>query len=90
MKAVKGNKEYSIEESVKKSYLDRGFDIMDDEGEVVAYGRGKTIPFEEYAALVKELEAARSALGAAQEELASLKEKPAGKKSKEDAQKEGV
>ncbi|WP_195320761.1 hypothetical protein [[Clostridium] symbiosum] len=71
MKAIKGNKEYSIDEKQKKFYQDAGFDIKDDNGNVIAYGRGKTVPYGDYAALkeenkalkarVKELEAAAQA-----------------------------
>ena len=46
MKAVKGNKVYTIDDKVKKRYQDDGYDITDDSGNVVAYGRGKTVPYE--------------------------------------------
>ncbi len=48
MKAEKGNREYFIDESQKKLYQDRGFDIKNDEGTVIAYGRGKTVSYDEY------------------------------------------
>ena len=32
----------------KKLYQDRGFDIKNDEGTVIAYGRGKTVSYDEY------------------------------------------
>lgn len=51
MKAQKGNKIYTIDESQKKRYQDAGFDITDDTGKVIKYGRGKTVPYEEYVAL---------------------------------------
>ena len=54
MKAVKGNKVYTIDDKVKKRYQDDGYDITDDSGNVVAYGRGKTVPYETYMAVVKE------------------------------------
>lgn len=53
MKAVKGNKEYSIGESQQKGYQDAGFDIYDDGGALIAYGRGKTVPYGDYVALEK-------------------------------------
>ena len=56
MRAVKGNKEYTIDESQQKSYQDAGFDIVGDDGRVTAYGRGKTVPFDEYMKAVKEIE----------------------------------
>lgn len=54
MKAVLGNKEYLIDESQKKHYVDRGYDIRDEDNTVIAYGRGKTVPYEEYASVLKE------------------------------------
>lgn len=56
MKAVKGNKEYMIDESQQKGYQDSGFDILDDAGIVIAYGRGKTVPFSDYVKAVEEIE----------------------------------
>lgn len=57
MRAVKGNKEYMISDTQKKAYQDRGFDILDDYGCVIAYGRGKTVPYDKYDAVKKENEA---------------------------------
>ena len=45
MKEVKGNKEYTIDESQKKSSQDSGFDILNEGGNVVAYEKG-TVPYE--------------------------------------------
>ena len=42
MKAVKENREYTISETEKDYYNAKGFDILDDSGEVIAYGKGKT------------------------------------------------
>lgn len=52
MKAVKGNKVYTITETEKDSYKKQGFDITDDEGNVVENGLGKSISYDKY----KELE----------------------------------
>ncbi len=61
MRASKGNKEYVIVESQQKSYQDSGFDIIDDDGDIIAYGRGKTVPYGDYAALKEELEMLKAA-----------------------------
>lgn len=63
MRAVKGNKVYTIEETQKKHYLEAGFDIIGDDGEIIAYGKGKTVPYDKYEELKKELEAAKEASG---------------------------
>lgn len=54
MRAVKGNREYTIDEIQQKGYQDMGFDILDEDGKVVAYGRGKTVSYGDYAALMEE------------------------------------
>lgn len=51
MKATKGNKSYIIGSQDQQHYQDRGYDITDDDGKTVAYGRGKTVPYSEYAQL---------------------------------------
>ncbi len=60
MKAVKANKEYAITEPEKKGYIEQGYDIVDDDGKVTAFGRGKTVPYDEYMKVVKELEALKT------------------------------
>lgn len=67
MKAVKGNKVYTIDDKVKKRYQDDGYDITDDSGNVVAYGRGKTVPYETYMAVVKERDELKAKLDAQNE-----------------------
>lgn len=37
MKAVKANKEYTIAEQEQKRYIADGYDIFDDNGNVIAY-----------------------------------------------------
>lgn len=72
MKAVKENRVYTISETEQDYYNAKGFDIMDDNGEVIAYGRGKTVSYEEYVRIVKELK--------------ELKENKSAKKTKEPAE----
>ncbi len=56
MKAVKANKVYTIDEVQKAGYIAQGFDIQDDVGTVIAYGKGKTVPYTEYAEAIREIE----------------------------------
>ena len=51
MRAERGNKEYVIDETMVPDYQNQGYDIYDDNGEIVAYGKGKTVPYEEDMAL---------------------------------------
>lgn len=54
MKAVKANKEYTIDEARKAQYIKDGFDIIGDDGKVVQQGAGKTVPFAKYQAALDE------------------------------------
>lgn len=72
MKAVKGNKEYDIVDTQKNGYQAAGFDIKNDDGETIAYGKGKTVPYDEHLRLVKE----NAALHERVAELEALQEKP--------------
>ena len=56
MKAVKGNKQYTIEESQKKAYVDAGFDIYEETGEQIAWGRGRAVPYDDHMKAVHETE----------------------------------
>ena len=66
MRAVKENKEYTIEESQKGFYLAQGFDIYGDDGELVEAAPGKTVSYDEYAALQAKLEELEAELQKAQ------------------------
>lgn len=56
MTAEKDNKVYTIDESMKDRYAAEGYDIKDDDGSVIAYGKGKTVPYETYQKVLQELE----------------------------------
>ena len=53
--------------SQKKTYQDAGYDIVDDDGEIIAHGRNKTVPYGEYAALKTENEDLKRRLSGAGE-----------------------
>ncbi|MDO5547950.1 MAG: hypothetical protein Q4F79_05620 [Eubacteriales bacterium] len=57
MKAIKGNRVYTIDETQQAGYVSRGFDIVNDDGTVIQNGRGKTVPYDQYAAVVAERDA---------------------------------
>lgn len=82
MKAVKGNKVYTIDDALKKRYQDDGYDIMDDSGNVVAYGRGKTVPYEAYMAVVKERDELKVQLDALNDSDTSESDEKATRKAK--------
>ena len=66
MRAVKENKEYFIDESQKGFYLTQGFDIYGDDGGLLEAAPGKTVSYDEYAALREKLEALEAELQKAQ------------------------
>ena len=90
MRATKGNKEYTIDEAQKKFYQESGFDILNDDGEVIAYGRGKTVPYEDHMQAVREVERLQKLCANLQEEKSDLqKELETLKAEKKPAKKAG-
>jgi hypothetical protein len=57
MLAIKGNREYNVSDVNQKMYQDSGYDIYDDSGKLIAYGRGKTVPYEDFVKLQAENDA---------------------------------
>lgn len=63
MIAVKGNTEYTINDSEKDFYINKGFDILNDEGEKIADGEHKNVPFERYKELKADYEKLKAEKG---------------------------
>lgn len=78
MKAIKGNKVYTIDEAQQKRYQKDGFDIHDEDGKIIAYGAGKTVTYEEHEKL---LQAAVEAAKAPNPEIEALHLENEGLKS---------
>lgn len=76
MKAVKANKQYTINETEKSSYLAQGYDILDDDGAVIERSPQAAVSYSEYEKLLNE----NAALKAENERL-----KAEGKKKKGEA-----
>lgn len=53
MTAEKGNKVYTITEAEKDNYRSQGYDIFED-GMMIACGKGKMVPYEDYLKLQEE------------------------------------
>ena len=70
MTAEKGNKVYTITEEEKESYQSRGYDIYEDE-KVIAYGKGKTVPYEDYMKLQEENERLKEMIASSEEDAPS-------------------
>nr|DAY32327.1 MAG TPA: hypothetical protein [Caudoviricetes sp.] len=79
MKAIKDNKEYTVTNESKQHYIDTGFDIVDDNGDIIEYGRGKTVSLEDHnKALerIKELEVKLKASAKQESKTDKEEEKP--------------
>lgn len=76
MRAEKGNKEYVIGETQVTDYQNQGYDIYDDDGEIIAYGKGKTVPYEEYMALKNQNQELEKKIRELQESPEEKKEPP--------------
>ena len=87
MRAVKGHKDYTSNESKQKFYQEGGFDILGDCGNLVAYGSGKTVAYDEYVKTAKEIERLQEVAAERYEELEALKEEIAGLKAAKQEQK---
>ena len=57
MFAQKENRVYRVTEENKKDYLKRGFDILDEKGEVIESNPDKKISYAEHMKIVAELKA---------------------------------
>ncbi|ACL77579.1 hypothetical protein [Ruminiclostridium cellulolyticum] len=55
MKATKGNKVYSVDETNKAFYVGQGYDIVDDDGNVIEQGVGKKVDLKKYNDLKEKL-----------------------------------
>lgn len=55
MKATKGNKVYSVDETNKALYVGQGYDIVDDDGKVIEQGSGKKVDLKKYNDLKEKL-----------------------------------
>lgn len=71
MIAVKANRTYQITEQEKEARRADGYDIYDEDGKLIAFAKGKTIPYEEYLAEVERLKAENKKLT---DELKKLKD----------------
>ena len=56
MKAVKLNLEYTVDEASMEDYRKRGYDIYDDNNNLIAFGAGQTVSREKYHLLEKRYE----------------------------------
>ena len=90
MTAEKENKVYTITEEQKATYLAEGFDIRDEEGNIIGYGAGKTVAYEDYMKLVKENTALKEELDKLRVSKASEEQLAAETSAKSASKKKAV
>jgi hypothetical protein len=72
MTAEKGNKVYTITEAEKDNYRSQGYDIFED-GMMIACGKGKMVPYEDYLKLQEKNRELKEKLSVLEEEKAPEK-----------------
>ena len=82
MRAIKSNRVYTIMEADVESFAKEGYDIYDNEGNLVKHGAGKSVPYEKYEALLADYEKLMTENAELQSELSSLKEASAENSSR--------
>lgn len=78
MKASKENKVYTIDETQKDYYVAQGYDISDDEGNVIEYGAGKSVSYKEHKELKEKYAELEKKYSAIEKENKKLKKEIEG------------
>lgn len=78
MIAIKSNRQYTINETDVQSFAKEGYDIYDDKGNLVAYGMGKSVPYEKYMKMTNRVEELQDEIIALRETIAKLEKKKKG------------
>jgi len=60
MRAQKGNRQYIITSEQADSYLKQGFDVFGEDGKIIEYGTGKSVPYSDYMEVVNEVQELRA------------------------------
>mgnify|MGYP001115663024 CR=1 FL=1 len=80
MKASKDNKVYTIDVAQKEYYIAQGYDISDDEGNIVSYGAGKSVSYKEHKELEEKYAELEKKYSAIEKENKKLKKEIEGSK----------
>lgn len=80
MLAVKENREYTINDTDVQSFANEGYDITDDKGNIIAYGKGKTVSYDTYMKVVEQTERLQDEIIELREQIKKLETKSATKK----------
>lgn len=75
MVARKENRQYTITEADVQSFVNDGYDVYDDNGNVVAFGVGKSVPYEKYMKLMAQVESLQDEIIELREQVKKLEKK---------------
>ena len=78
MVAIKENRQYTINDTDVQRYANEGYDVYDDTGNIIAYGVGKTVPYEKYMKLMSQVEALQEEIIELREQVKKLEAKKKG------------
>lgn len=78
MVAIKENRQYTINDTDVQRYANEGYDVYDDTGNIIAYGVGKTVPYEKYMKLMSQVEALQEEIIDLREQIKKLEAKKKG------------
>lgn len=78
MVAIKDNRQYTITEADVQSFANDGYDVFDDNGNLIAYGVGKSVPYEKYMKLMEQTEKLQDEIIDLREQVRKLEAKKKG------------
>ena len=78
MVAIKDNRQYTITEADVQSFANDGYDVFDEQGNIVAYGVGKSVPYEKYMKLMEQTEKLQDEIIDLREQVRKLEAKKKG------------
>lgn len=76
MYAKRANRQYTITEGEKDTYIALGYDIYDGKGKLIAHGVGKTVSYTKYENALRKIEKLTKANEKLQKELEKLQKEP--------------
>lgn len=82
MEAIKENRVYTITDADVESFVREGYDIYDN-GKLVAYGVGKSVPYGKYMNLLNAYEALQTEYAELQSKMVKMTKKTTTKKTAE-------
>lgn len=84
MIAIKDNRQYTINETDAQNFAKDGFDVYDNDGNLVAYGVGKMVSYPKYMKALEQIEKLQNEIVDLKETIKGLEAKKTVRQKKED------